>query len=109
MDQLVRAQDGGPGDPPVATRTLGLSEVTSRPTTVKCMGRTYGAVAADGSVVISDVTDITRSVVLGTARPDATGVWDVRTPRGARLAGARDLLHAVAVLREAGWPPRDPR
>lgn len=80
-------------------------EVVSRNATVKCMGRTFGCVRAGAAVSISDVTDITRPVALGTAEPDGDGTWRLRTVRGVRLAPTVGLLHAVAALREANWPP----
>jgi hypothetical protein len=90
-------------------QALGLAQTTTSTTRLKCMGRTYGAVAAEGTVSISDITDITRPVQLGTARADHDGGWEVHNARGHRLDCARDLLHAVAVLRQAIWPTRDPR
>ncbi len=112
MDQLIRAGDAegaARARPPDPHRALGLDEVTSRTTVVKCMGRTYGAARARGAVAISDITDISRPVPLGTAVVDGTGAWEVRGVGGRGLASVRDLLHAVAVLRESHWPPRDPR
>jgi len=108
-DQLNRAEEATCTRPPGPHRVLGLDEVTSRTTVVKCMGRTYGATSAQGTVAISDITDITRPVPLGTALPDGTGAWEVRGVGGRSLSPARDLLHAVAVLRERHWPPRDLR
>jgi hypothetical protein len=76
-------------------------------TTVKCMGRTYGTAATDGTVTICDLTDITRPVPLGTAQANETGTWEIRTIRGVHVTRTLDLLHAVAALRQANWPPRD--
>ncbi|ACU75297.1 hypothetical protein Caci_6445 [Catenulispora acidiphila DSM 44928] len=45
-----------------------IDEVSGAGTVVKCMGRTFSAVAADGEVTITDVTDITRPVRLGLHR-----------------------------------------
>jgi hypothetical protein len=110
MDQLLQAQDAACARPPAPHGALGLDEVTSRTTVVKCMGRTYGATSAQGTAVaISDITDITRPVPLGDALQDGTGAWEVRSSSGRSLTSARDLLHAVAVLREFHWPPRDLR
>jgi hypothetical protein len=83
----------------------GIEEVTSRVTTVKCMGRCYAVVRTGTAVSISDVTDITRPVELGTVEAVASGTWEVRTARGVLLAPTGDLLPAVVALREAGWPP----
>lgn len=74
-------------------------------TIVKCMGRTFSAVAVGGEVAIADVTDITRPVPLGFARarnPD--GVW--------RIVGRhdRDVLTTASLLRatSALWQAVDP-
>ncbi|GAA1878204.1 hypothetical protein [Streptantibioticus ferralitis] len=81
--------------------------MTPLATTVKCMGRTYGTAATDGTIAISDLTDITHPVPLGTARANDTGTWEVHTTRGVHVTRTPDLLQAVAVLRQANWPPRD--
>lgn len=109
MDQVNRDEDPACARPSGPPRVLGLDEVTSRTTVVKCMGRTYGATSALGTVAISDITDITRPMPLGDVLLDGTGAWEVRSVGGRSLTSARDLLHAVAVLREFHWPPRDPR
>ncbi len=83
----------------------GFEEVTSRATTVKCMGRRYAVVRTGTGVSISDVTDITHPVALGTVEPGGSGGWEVRTARGVFLGPTGDLLPAVVALREAGWPP----
>ncbi len=92
-----------PGEP----RVLGLDEVTSRPTAVKCMGRTYGATACDGAVTLHDLTDPTKPVLFGTAHRRAPDSWEIHTARGAQLPHTADLLHAIALLRQAQWPPCD--
>ncbi len=108
MDQLTRVGSAACARPPAPPRALGLEEVTSRTTVVKCMGRTYGATTtAKGAVAIADITDITRPMPLGIALLDGAGAWEVRSVGGRSLALARDLLHAVAVLRESHWPPCD--
>ena len=109
MDLVNLAEDAAIARPSGLPRVLGLDEVTSRTTVVKCMGRTYGATSTQRAVTISDITDITHPVPLGTALLDGTGAWEVRSIGGRSLTSARDLLHAVAVLREFHWPPRDPR
>ncbi len=87
---------------------LGLDEITSRPTVLKCMGRSYSAARSGGAVVIQDVTDITHPLPLGRAEQSSGALWSVHTPRGL-LAGRTDgTLHAIAALREVTWPPRDP-
>ncbi|QMU77919.1 hypothetical protein GXW83_21700 [Streptacidiphilus sp. PB12-B1b] len=78
------------------------------PVRVKCMGRTYRAVEADGALCISDITDITRPVLLGRASADGAGGWEVCSTRGRCFSCPPDLLHAVAALRRDLWPPRDP-
>ncbi|MFE9421929.1 hypothetical protein ACFYNO_03075 [Kitasatospora sp. NPDC006697] len=91
-----------------STRILRLDEVTPTPTIVKCMGRTYTATLVDDAVDIQDRTDITSPRSLGTARPGPmTDHWEVTDSRGALLTSTADLLHAVALLRQAQWPPRD--
>ncbi|MEZ0094536.1 hypothetical protein [Streptacidiphilus sp. EB129] len=90
----------------VSARILGIAEVTSRVTVIKCMGRTYTAAAADGTVHLHDRTDITSPRPFGSARP-AAGSWEICDPRGNRLSHTQDLLEAVSLLRQAQWPPRD--
>ncbi|MBD0693820.1 hypothetical protein [Streptomyces sp. CBMA123] len=91
-----------------SARILRLDEVTSSPMVVKCMGRTYTATLVGDTVDIQDRTDITSPRSLGTARPGpATDDWEVTTSCGALLTSTADLLHAMAVLRQAQWPPRD--
>jgi hypothetical protein len=92
-----------PGEP----RILGLDEVTSRTTAVKCMGRTYGATAADGTGTLNDLTDPTKPLLLGTAHRHTADGWQIRTARDAQLPCTADLLHAIALLRQAQWPPCD--
>ncbi|WP_034091538.1 hypothetical protein [Streptacidiphilus albus] len=92
-----------PGEP----RVLALDEVTSRTTAVKCMGRTYGATAADGTVTLHDVTDPTKPLLLGIAHRRTPDGWEIRTARDAQLRDTADLLHAIALLRQAQWPPCD--
>ncbi|WP_405015767.1 hypothetical protein OHV05_00685 [Kitasatospora sp. NBC_00070] len=78
--------------------------MTLPPAVVKCMGRTYGTAPAQGAVAVTDITDITCPVPLGDALPDGTGAWEVRSVGGRDLAPARDLLHAVSLLRGFHWP-----
>ncbi|MFJ3220230.1 hypothetical protein ACIPLC_30460 [Kitasatospora sp. NPDC086801] len=75
-------------------------------TVVKCMGRTYQVTVPDtaAAVTITDVTDITRPALLGTALPDDAGTWQVSTARQPCSTRARDLLHAAALLHEAACP-----
>ena len=59
-------------------RVFEIDEVSGHGTVVKCMGRTFSAMAADGEVIITDVTDITRPVRLGVARGrDTDGRWRI--------------------------------
>jgi hypothetical protein len=88
-------------------RVLGLDEVTSHTTAVKCMGRTYGATAANGTVTLHDLTDPTKPVLLGTAHRRTPDDWEIRTARDAQLPRTANLLHAIALLRQAQWPPCD--
>ncbi len=92
-------------------RILAIEEVTARGTVIKCMGRTYSAVAVNGEVSITDVTDITRQRHLGTARSrDEHGAWHILSARHEHVLTTPDLLRAVAALREstnrAFVPPR---
>jgi hypothetical protein len=92
---------------PEAARVIGLAEVTSRTTFLKCMGRTYTATAVGNDVVaLCDATDITRPVPLGTARRVGPELWGVRSARGVDLLHTPDLLPALAALREAFTAPR---
>ncbi|NUP51585.1 MAG: hypothetical protein HOW97_30345 [Catenulispora sp.] len=71
----------------------------SRRTVVKCMGRTFSAVAVDGEVVIADVTDITRPVRLGAARERfADGRWRIIGRHDQDLLTTGSLLSAVVAL-----------
>lgn len=98
------AAAGGEHPPDGGLRTLRISEVTAHATTIRCMGRTYRVVAQDGAVVFTDVTDITRPAVLGTATPAGDGLWEVTTDRGTKLPGATDLLPTLVALRRSHWP-----
>ena len=85
-------------------RVFEIDEVSGQ-TTVKCMGRTFSAVAVDGEVAIADVTDITRPIPLGVARARGTdGAW--------RIVGRheRDVLTTASLLRAAIalWQATDP-
>jgi hypothetical protein len=85
-----------------SAKILSIGEVTAKKTVIKCMGRTYAAVAADGEVAITDTTDITHLVQLGTARSrDEHGAWQVVTARNEYVLTTSDLLRAVAALRES--------
>lgn len=57
-----------------------------------------------GAVVFTDVTDIPRPVVLGTATPAGGGLWEIITARGARLPDAADLLPTLVALRHSHRP-----
>ncbi|PYC76647.1 hypothetical protein C7C46_21965 [Streptomyces tateyamensis] len=72
------------------------------------MGRRYRATGADGTLTITDVTDITRPVCLGAAHLDGAGTWQVRTARRSCRTPARDLSDAIALLHEIAWPTRTP-
>ena len=88
-----------------------VGEVTLKETVVKFMGRTYSAVATGGEngnqggtgeVSITDTTDITRHIPLGTARSrDEHGAWQIITVRDECVMTTIDLLSAVAALRES--------
>jgi len=97
------------GDEPghAGTRTLGLHEITARPVVFRCMGRSYSAASHGGAVVIHDITDITRPLLLGAAEAAGDGIWDIRTSQGLPVRQTVGALDAVAALREATWPPRD--
>lgn len=90
------------------TGSLGLAEITARPTQFKCMGRSYRATRSDGAVVIQDVTDITHPFALGSAEPCSDSLWSVCTPRGLLVGRTGGTLHAIVALRESAWPPRGP-
>ncbi|MEZ0112455.1 hypothetical protein ABH920_006477 [Catenulispora sp. EB89] len=82
-----------------------IDEVSGYRTVVKCMGRTFSAVAADGEVTISDVTDITRPVRLGVARARGTdGRWRIVGPNEQDVLTTASLLHAAIALRQAVEP-----
>ncbi|MFD9335044.1 hypothetical protein ACFWBF_11665 [Streptomyces sp. NPDC060028] len=87
---------------------MGLDEITALPKLFKCMGRSYSVARSGGAVVIQDVTDITRPLPLGRAERCSESLWSVHTPQGHLAGRARGTLNAIAVLREATWPPRDP-
>ncbi|GAA3080459.1 hypothetical protein GCM10020000_77890 [Streptomyces olivoverticillatus] len=87
-----------------AEPTLLIAEVSSRPTLIRCMGRSYRASAQDETVVFHDVTDITRPIVLGTARRTDSDMWDIVTARGHRLPSGTELLPVLVALRHAYWP-----
>jgi len=88
---------------------LAIEEVTAQETVIKCMGRTYSAVASDGEVSITDTTDITRLIQLGTARSrDDSGAWQVVTTRNEHVTTTADLLRAVTALRESARPTFPP-
>ncbi|AUG75391.1 hypothetical protein CFP65_0427 [Kitasatospora sp. MMS16-BH015] len=98
----AREPAGAPSPGPASSSI----EVTPRPVDIKCMGRRYRATGADGTLTITDVTDITRPVRLGTAHPDGAGTWQVRTARRSCRTPARDLADAIALLHEIAWPTR---
>ena len=83
-------------------QNLSIGEVSSEATVLKCMGRTYVAVNVDDEVRITDTTDITHPFRLGSAKSTAENdAWDVLTSRNDLVATTRDLLSAVAALRES--------
>jgi hypothetical protein len=104
---LINAEGACSSEPPSRVRVLGLDGLTSRTTAVKCMGRTYGVTAIGGAISISDLTDITHPVLLGTARANNSGRWEIHTACGGYLTETDELLHAVAELRRSHWPGRD--
>ena len=82
-----------------------IDEVSGYRTVVKCMGRTFSAVAADGEVTITDVTDITRPVRLGVARGRETdGRWRIVGPHEQDVLTTASLLRAAIALRQAVAP-----
>lgn len=82
-----------------------IDEVSVERTVVKCMGRTFSAVAADGEVVITDITDITRPVRLGVARQrSADGRWRIVGPHERDILTTASLLRAAVALRQAVGP-----
>ena len=102
----------GPG-PEAATRrqvfeideVFVIDEVPGHGTVVKCMGRTFSAVAAEGVVTITDVTDITRPVRLGVARErNADGRWRIVGANGRDILTSASLLRAAIALRQAVEP-----
>ncbi|MFJ9952632.1 hypothetical protein [Kitasatospora sp. NPDC091207] len=66
---------------------------------VKCMGRTYCALAEEDRIAVSDVTDITRPLELGVAVRSGAALWDVHAPDGRTLLRTGDLLRALVTLR----------
>jgi hypothetical protein len=83
-------------------QNLSIGEVSAEATVLKCMGRTYVAVAEDDEVRITDTTDITHPFHLGRAKSrHENGAWDIVTSRNDLVGTTRDLLSAVAALRES--------
>lgn len=75
-----------------------IDDVSGR-TVVKCMGRTFSAVAVDGEVVFADVTDITRPVPLGVARGRRDdGRWRIVGRNDRDLLTTGSLLSAAVAL-----------
>ena len=98
----VVADHTSAADPGGETPVPSIGEVTSEEIVVKCMGRTYSAVAADSEVAITDTTDITHLIPLGSARArDERGAWQVVTIRNEYVTTTTDLLRAVAALHES--------
>jgi hypothetical protein len=98
LTAVEAAADAPAGSP----RNLSLGDVSFKATVVKCMGRTYTAAAAGGEVFITDVTDITRPTLLGTAYPaEGRATWNIVTVRGAHTTSTPDLLRAVSALADA--------
>ena len=88
-----------------SSRVLSIGEVTATATVVKCMGRTYAAVAGENEVSFIDTTDITQPIQLGRARSRRdNGTWDIITTRNNHLLTTSDLLRAVTALRESQVP-----
>jgi hypothetical protein len=86
-------------------RVFEIDEVSGHGTVVKCMGRTFSAMAADGEVTIADITDITRPVRLGVARGrDTDGRWRIIGPDGRDILTTASLLRAATTLRQAAGP-----
>ena len=98
----------GQGSGPVQasdTQVFEIDEVPGHGTVVKCMGRTFTAMAADGEVAITDVTDITRPVRLGVARErDTDGRWRIVGLNGQDILTTASLLGAAIALRQAVAP-----
>ena len=93
------------GQRPGSARVLAIGEVTAKATVIKCMGRTYAAVAVNNEVRITDTTDITHPIRLGSARAKhGNGVWDIVTDRNDLVTTTQDLLCAVTALREKNTP-----
>ena len=87
------------------SQVLAIGEVTAQATVLKCMGRTYAAVAVNNEVRITDTTDITHPVRLGRATSrHENGTWDIVTTHNNLLTTTTDLLSAVAALRESIKP-----
>lgn len=81
-----------------ANRAFDIDDVSGQ-TVVKCMGRTFSAVAVDDEVVIADVTDITRPVPLGVARGRrADGRWHIVGRHDQDLLTTASLLSAAVAL-----------
>jgi hypothetical protein len=86
-------------------RVFEIDEVPGHGTVVKCMGRTFSATAADDEVTITDITDITRPVRLGTARErDTDGRWRIVGSNGRDILTTASLLRAAIALRQAVGP-----
>lgn len=85
-----------------SAQNLSIGEVSAQAVVLKCMGRTYVAVAEDNEVRITDTTDITHPFAIGRATGrHENGAWDIVTSRNDLVGTTRDLLSAVFVLREA--------
>ncbi|WP_460624861.1 hypothetical protein [Kitasatospora kifunensis] len=90
-------QDGGAVSGAVPD-ALGFAAAGAQAMRVKCMGRTYAVTGTTDQLVLSDVTDVTRPLLLGTAVP-AGALWDVHAPDGRALLRTGDLLPALVALR----------
>ncbi|MFF1903025.1 hypothetical protein [Kitasatospora sp. NPDC058218] len=77
----------------------GCGQGTGRARLVKCMGRTYCALAEEDRIDVSDVTDITRPLPLGVAVRSGNAAWDIHAPDGRALLRTDDLLCALVALR----------
>ncbi|MEV0531832.1 hypothetical protein [Kitasatospora sp. NPDC050463] len=77
----------------------GCGQGPGRAQLVKCMGRTYCALAEEDRIDVSDVTDITRPLALGVAVRSGNAVWDIHAPDGRALLRTGDLLRALVALR----------
>ncbi|MCX4744002.1 hypothetical protein OG455_00485 [Kitasatospora sp. NBC_01287] len=98
LDSLTRpCGEASPSSvPPASDGTCTASGPALR---VKCMGRTYAVVATGDHIAVSDVTDITRPLPLGSAVPAGSGLWDIHTPDGRALLRTDELLRALVALR----------